>query len=87
MSPDHHRVRYFVVRELPVAGHALDPEYISESLRISQKRTVQILEELEDGLTFLVRNRSGAVSWAFPVTVEPTPHRIRFNSGEQIYAA
>ncbi len=87
MSPDHHRVRYFVVRELPIAGHALTPEYISESLRIPLERILQILGELEDRLTFLVRNQYGAVSWAFPVTVEPTPHRLQFNTGEQIYAA
>ena len=50
-------------------------------------RVNTILDELEQNLVFLVRNEQGAVSWAFPVTVEPTPHRLTFSTGEQIYAA
>jgi hypothetical protein len=46
-----------------------------------------VLEELEAQLFFLVRNDRGAVSWAFPVTVDPTPHRLIFHTGEQLYAA
>jgi hypothetical protein len=46
-----------------------------------------ILDELERNLFFLVRNAQGAVSWAYPVTVEPTPHQLRFHSGERLYAA
>jgi hypothetical protein len=46
-----------------------------------------ILEELERKLFFLVRNEQGAVAWAYPVTVEITPHRLDFNTGERIYGA
>jgi len=35
----------------------------------------------------LVRNSKGEVIWAYPVTVEKTPHRITFNTGERLYAA
>ena len=38
-----------------------------------------ILDDLERHLTFLYRNPEGAVAWAYPVTVEPTPHRVTLN--------
>jgi hypothetical protein len=38
-------------------------------------------------MTFVFRNGQGAVVWAYPVTVERTPHHLVFGSGEQVYAA
>jgi Alkylmercury lyase len=87
MTPDHHRVRDFVVRELPRIARPISPELISVSLDLKHEQVVSILDELEQRLTFLYRNEMGAVTWAYPVTVDPTPHRISFSSGEQIYAA
>jgi hypothetical protein len=87
MTEGHHRVRYFVVRELPLRGRAIAPEEISAALHLPQARVEAILEELERNLFFLVRNEQGAVSWAYPVTVEPTPHHLSFSSGERLYAA
>jgi hypothetical protein len=48
---------------------------------------VLFLDELEQHMTFLFRNAQGDVVWAYPVTVEQTPHRITFDTGEQLYAA
>jgi hypothetical protein len=87
MSADHHRVRDFVVLELPRRGTPLRPELITASLDLSPERTAAILDELEEHMTFLYRNEEGDVSWAYPVTAEPTSHRVFFSSGEQIYAA
>lgn len=87
MTPDHHRVRDFVVREMPRIAQPIDPEMIAQNLNMQPERVVPILDELERNLTFLYRNEQGAVTWAYPVTVEPTPHRISFSTGEQIYAA
>ncbi|MGE5222995.1 MAG: hypothetical protein ACM3PY_11180, partial [Omnitrophica WOR_2 bacterium] len=87
MTPEHQRVRYFVVAELPRSGRPLDPETISARLGIPLERTSRILDDLEKHLTFLVRDDRGAVAWAFPVTVEPTPHALSFRSGERLYAA
>ena len=87
MSREHHQVRYFVVKELPNRGEPIDPEFISESLQLPLVRVNAILDELEQNLFFLVRNEQGAVSWAFPVTAEPTPHRLTFSTGEQLYGA
>jgi|WetSurMetagenome_2_1015567.scaffolds.fasta_scaffold223431_2 hypothetical protein len=87
MTDEHHRVRNFVVRELPRVGSPLTPEFIARSLSLTVERVKVLLDELEKHMTFLFRNEAGAVVWAYPVTVDPTPHRIRFGTGESLYAA
>ncbi len=87
MTPDHHRVRDFVVTELPIAGRPLSPELIAASLNLPLDRTICLLDDLENRLTFLFRNEAGAVVWAYPVTAARTPHRFKANTGETLYAA
>ena len=87
MTADYHKVRDFVVREMPRIAEPIPPERIARDLNMELNRVVSILDELERKLTFLYRDGAGAVVWAYPVTVEQTPHRITFSTGEQIYAA
>ncbi len=87
MTADHHRVRNFVVSELPKAETPLPPELISARLDLPVKGVVAILDDLEKHMTFLFRNPQGAVEWAYPVTVASTPHKVTFSSGEKLYAA
>lgn len=87
MQEDHRRVHHFVVRHLPGYGKPLSPEVIAGNTGIGRDRVVSILDDLEKHMTFLFRNRQGEVTWAYPVTVERTPHHLTFSSGEQIYAA
>lgn len=88
MTEAHHRVRNFVVRELPRnGGNPLQPTEIARRLALPLDSVVDLLAELQQRLFFLVLDNSGAVSWAFPVTVEKTPHHLRFSSGEKIWAA
>jgi hypothetical protein len=87
MTGDHQAVRYFVVRELPRRGKPLAADLIARELDLPLDRTQAIIEELEQNLFFLVRRGEGAVSWAFPVTVDRTPHPLTFSTGEQTYAA
>ena len=87
MTDAHHQIRYFVVKELAYLQKPIQPEWISEKLDLPLERVQMILDELEQKLFFLVRNEEGAVAWAYPVTVEPTPHQLKFTSGEQLYAA
>jgi hypothetical protein len=86
MSEDHHRVRDFAVAELPRAGRPLPPESIARALELDVSRVEAILDELEAHLTFVFRGDGSAVSWAYPVTVDETPHRARFSSGEEAYS-
>jgi hypothetical protein len=48
---------------------------------------VTIIGELERALFFVVRNDRNAVSWAFPVTADETPHALAFSTGERCFAA
>jgi hypothetical protein len=87
MSAEHHKVHNYVVKELPRAGKPLPPELIAQDLGMTIGRVITILDELEKHMTFLYRDCQGAVNWAYPVTVERTPHRVSFSSGEALYAA
>ena len=87
MTPEHNRVRDCVVLELPRRGVPFTPEHISQAVGLALPRVVDILDDLERHLTFLYRDRDGAVAWAYPVTVEHTPHRITLNGKERLYAA
>jgi len=86
MSEDHHRVRDFAVLELPRSGAPLSPATIAEALDLSLPRVRSILDELEEHLAFLFRSDGEEVTWAYPVTVEETPHHASFSSGEEAYS-
>jgi len=86
MSADHHRVRDFVVMELARRGAPLAPRAIAAALNLELPRVTAILDELESHLLFLFRNEHGEVTWAYPVTVEATPHHAHFSTGEEAYS-
>lgn len=87
MSEEHGLVHHYAVRELPRVGKPLSPDLVARELSLTRERVVKILDDLERHLTFVYRNAAGEVTWAYPVTVETTPHRLSFQSGEKLYAA
>ena len=87
MSEDHHRVRNLAVLDLARLGRPLTPGDFASQLDLEPQRVVEILDELERRLFFLVRNGAGAVAWAYPVTIDNTPHRLTFSTGERLYGA
>lgn len=87
MTAAHHAVRNFLVKELALRQQPIVPKLISETLKLPQGQVINILDELEKKLFFLVRNEQGAVTWSYPVTIETTPHRLTFDTGEKLYAA
>jgi uncharacterized membrane-anchored protein len=87
MSDDHRRVHHYVVRELPRVGKPISPDRVARDLSIAKERAEEILGDLERHLTFVSRNDRGEVTWAYPVTVETTPHELSFQSGEKLHAA
>ncbi len=87
MTDTHHQIRYFVVKELAHRQKPIEPGLISRELDIPLEQVITILEQLERRLFFLVRDEQGAVAWAYPVTVEITPHRLVFSSGDRLYGA
>ena len=87
MTEKHRLVHHFVVRELPYTGKPLSPEYIAGELTLPVTRVKTILDDLEKRMIFLFRNKKGEVVWAYPVTVDKTPHHLTFSTGEKLYAA
>lgn len=87
MTPEHHRVRNFVVNTIAVEREPLALPRIVDASQLSEPRCAQILDELEDKLFFLHRNSDGEVVWAYPVTADATPHHLAFESGERMTAA
>ena len=87
MSPDHHLVRNFVVRELPRLGRPISLAEISHALHLTREHASDIVGELHQNLFFLVRGNGSEVSWAFPVTAKETGHHLVFSTGERLDAA
>src|SRR5919108_560544 len=86
MTDRHVRVREYVVREMR-ENLEPTPARISTALDLPVSVVNDLLADLERNLFFLVRDENGAVTWAFPVTIEPTRHQLRFSQGERIYGA
>jgi hypothetical protein len=88
MTADHRNLRYAAVRLLPKnEGRPLSVAQLSRATSLSESRVVELLDDLQRHLFFLVRNADGDVSWAFPVTTDATPHRLTFTSGERLWGA
>jgi len=88
MTPAHHRVRNAAVRLLPGnGGRPLSVQQLAAAARVPEREARAIAAELERNLFFVVREGEDHISWAFPVTVDPTPHELGFGSGETIFGA
>lgn len=87
MTPQHHQVRDFAVTEIVRTGKALSPSQIAAGTGLGADRVAGLVAELERGKTFLYRSDGTNVDWAYPATAAATPHRVRFVSGETLYAA
>ena len=87
LDKEQRRVHRFVVKNLPSFARPMPPDYIADRLNLEKERVIQILDELEKRMIFLFRPEGHNIVWAYPVTAEPTPHKLAFSSGERIWAA
>ena len=87
MTKNHCIVRNFLVKELPKVGLPIAPKRISSSLNMTITMVRTVLEDLEKGNIFVIKDDNGSINWAFPVTVEPTSHHLAFSTGEMLYGA
>lgn len=87
MTPDHHVIRDFVVREMPRQSRPISPRQIAAATGLELPKITAILADLEKHLFFLVRNAKGSVNWAFPVTTARTAHKLSFSTGERTFGA
>lgn len=87
MSEEHHLVRNYVVQTLSRTGESLSAEHIASKMNMPIELVRVILDDLEKHMTFLCRYGQSSVNWAYPVTVDQTPHHITYSTGERGYAA
>ncbi len=88
MTPAHHRVRNAAVLGLPRnEGRPLSMAQLAQAAGVSESDARAIAVELERNLFFVVRAGEDHVSWAYPVTSDPTPHRVTLATGESIFGA
>ena len=87
LDHEQRRIHHFVVEMLPKITKPMPPEHIAKALNLDINRVIHILDELERRLIFLFRPEGKEVVWAYPVTAEPTPHKLAFSSGERFWAA
>ena len=87
MTPEHHRVRDFAVTEIVRTGEALSPAQVAAGTGLGGDQVAVLTGELERGKIFLYRSDGTNVDWAYPAAAAVTPHRVRFTSGETLYAA
>jgi hypothetical protein len=87
MPEDVRQVHHFVVKELACFGKPLPELLIAKKIGLPIDSVRQAMDYLEKRMTYLYRNADRAVIWAYPVTVDKTPHKITFSTGEKLYAA
>jgi hypothetical protein len=87
ISEEKKRIHHFVVKELPNAGQPISPAFIALALAIPVERVSALVDEMEKDKSFFNRYHSEGINWAYPVTVDKTPHRVTFSTGEQVNAA
>jgi hypothetical protein len=87
MTPQHHRVHDFAVTEIVRTGAALSPAQLAAGTGLAAAAAAALVADLERGKTFVYRSDGTNVDWAYPATAAETPHRVRFASGETLYAA
>jgi hypothetical protein len=86
-SEEKKHIHHFVVRELPNAGQPISLAFIARGLKMSVDRVSTLVDEMEKDKTFFNRYHSADINWAYPVTVDNTPHHVTFSTGEQVNAA
>ena len=86
MTEEHRKVHHGVVKELPGVGEPLSTAFVARRVGLPGEQVKLVLDDLET-VKMLVRNDMEEVVWAYPVTVEETPHHLTFSTGERVYAA
>lgn len=81
------QIHHWVVKEFPSRKEPISLSDIADRFKQDLKTVETIITELENDKTFLYRNRSKGINWAYPVTLDTTPHEVSFSSGETVHAA
>jgi hypothetical protein len=77
----------FLLPEIFTTAASSLADKLSRPRLLPLETTIRILDELEEKLLFLFRTDAKAVTWAYPVTADPTPHEALLDTGEGAHAA
>lgn len=83
----HHAIRNYTVMQMGRTGGVVTPDDIAAHTDVPEAHVGPILDQLEAAKTFLYRSDGHAVDWAYPITTQSTPHRVRLDTGERLFAA
>lgn len=87
LSPMDADVRQLAVQHLPAANGPLSAAALAELAGLTLEEVRGALVRLHRLLGFLAIDDDGAVTWAYPVSADQTPHRLTFETGERMTAA
>ncbi len=87
LTPLQRKLHAMIVRDLPGAGAALAAATVAERAEETLDDVEQAFARLHSALGFIALDDTGAVKWAYPVTLANTPHHLAFESGERMSAA
>ena len=87
LTPLQRKLHTLIVRDLPGSAEPLSAATIAERAGEPVTDVAPALADLHSWLGFIALDDSGAVEWAYPVTVADTPHHLAFESGERMTAA
>lgn len=87
LTPLQQKLHAIVVRDLAGSAEPLAAATIAERAEEPVADVKQALANLHTWLGFIALDDTGAVEWAYPVTVADTPHHLAFESGERMTAA
>ena len=87
LSPMDAKVRQLAVQHLPAANGPLSARALADLAGLSLEEIRGSLDRLHSLLGFLAIDDDGAVTWAYPVSADNTPHQLAFDTGERMTAA
>ena len=87
LSEQERTIHHFVVRELAVAQAPVTPDLIGERLEVPVERVVAAVDKLEAMMTFVYRENSDGINWAYPLSLQNTGHEITVSTGDRFFSA
>ena len=87
LSPTQVRVHHLAVQHLPESTEPLSPARLVELSGLPEDTVARTLRELHELLGFVAIDTTSSVVWAYPLTVDSSPHHLAFETGERMSAA
>jgi hypothetical protein len=87
LSDEERRIHHFVVKEMAVAEEPITLAVIGEKLNLPEEQVADAVDKLEAMKTFVYREKSAGIDWAYPLSLTDTGYKMAASSGERFFAA